>query len=267
MNRVAKVLTGFLICGFACCLCLPSISKVRMSANRVTCLNNLKQIALALHNYHENFRSFPPGTTSNTALQPEDRLSWMVSILPYLEEDNLYLQINRDKAWNSPENQGINVEVKGLLCPESEFYGNFHIGFYVGMAGIGKDAPFLPPTDSKAGVFGYDRKTKLADVTDGKATTMMAIETNSENGPWAAGGFPTLRGADPDGPDYLGYTGQFGSRHRTEETFLFKVYPQCSCCVFVDGSAHILVKPMDSQVFEALCTIAGGEKVELPTDY
>jgi prepilin-type processing-associated H-X9-DG protein len=107
----------------------------------------------------------------------------------------------------------------------------------------------------------------MADITDGLSTTMMVMETNFENGPWGAGGFPTVRGADPEGPDYLGYTGQFGSLHQTEETILFKVYPQCSNCLFVDGSVHLLVKPVDSKVFEALATIAGGEKVELPSDY
>jgi hypothetical protein len=95
----------------------------------------------------------------------------------------------------------------------------------------------------------------------------MVIETNFENGPWSAGGFPTVRGIDTDGSDYLGFTGQFGSLHRTEESTLFKVYPECSNCTFVDGSVRYLVKTIDPLTFEALATIAGGEKVELPIDY
>ena len=267
MSRVVKVLLGFLACGFACCLCLPAISKVRMSANRVSCLNNMKQLGYALHNYHDTFHSFPPGTIPNEDLQPGDRLSWLVPILPFIEQDNLYAQINRGKGWNSPENQATKRQVKTLLCPESEVYGNFQIGSYVGMAGLGKDAPLLASTDAKAGVFGYDRKTKQSQVTDGVSTTLMVIETNFENGPWSAGGFPTVRGIDTDGSDYLGFTGQFGSLHRTEESTLFKVYPECSNCTFVDGSVRYLVKTIDPLTFEALATIAGGEKVELPIDY
>ncbi len=135
------------------------------------------------------------------------------------------------------------------------------------MAGIGKDAPILPNHDEKAGAFGFDRKVRLADVTDGASTTVMVIETNFENGAWGAGGYPTVRSLDLEGVDYLGTKGQFGSLHRTEETFLFKVYPQCSNCIFVDGSLHRFVEGMDSKTIEALATIAGGEKIELPVDY
>jgi len=137
----------------------------------------------------------------------------------------------------------------------------------VGMAGLGKDAALLALTQPKAGVFGYDRKTRLREVTDGASTTIMVVETNSENGPWSAGGFPTVRGVDPNGQDYLGYTGQFGSLHRTEESTLFKVYPQCSNCTFVDGSVRCLTKSIDPTTFEALSTIAGGEKIDPSFDY
>src|SRR5262249_10441649 len=100
-------------------------------------------------------------------------------------------------------------------------------GSYVGMAGLGKDAALLPLSNPRAGVFAYDRKTKFEDVTDGHSTTIMVIETNFENGPWGAGGFSTVRGIDLEGPAYLGAAGQFGSLHRTQDTFLFKVYPEC----------------------------------------
>ena len=76
-----------------------------MSAKRVECLNNLKQISLALHNYHDTYKSFPPGTVANEALSPEYRLSWTIPLLPYLERDNVYRNMDLSKAWNSAENQ------------------------------------------------------------------------------------------------------------------------------------------------------------------
>lgn len=267
MNRFAKILVGFLVCTLACSFFLPSISRVRMTANRVYCQNNMKQQGFALRNYHDSFRSFPPGTIPNEAPQPGDRLSWLVTILPFIEQDNLYGKINRGQAWNSPENKAMKGEVKELHCPESAFYGNFQFGSYVGMAGLGKDAALLASTHPKAGVFGYDRMTRLNEVTDGASTTIMVVETNFENGPWSAGGFPSIRGLDTNGPDYLGSTGQFGSLHRTKESTLFKVYVECSNCTFVDGSVRFLAKTIDSKTFEALATIAGGERVELPVDY
>jgi hypothetical protein len=135
------------------------------------------------------------------------------------------------------------------------------------MAGLGKDAALVPSSDPKAGIFGYNRKTKFADVTDGHSTTIMVIETNFENGPWGAGGFSTVRGIDLEGSAYLGTAGQFGSLHRTQDSLPFIVYPECSNCAYVDGSVRYLVKTIDPQVFEALATMAGGEKIELPTDY
>jgi hypothetical protein len=95
----------------------------------------------------------------------------------------------------------------------------------------------------------------------------MIVETNFENGPWGQGGFSTVRGIDTTGSSYLGTSGQFGSFHRTKESTLFKTYPQCSNCVFVDSSVRALVVTMDPKTFEALTTIAGGEKVDLPIDY
>ena len=138
------------------------------------------------------------------------------------------------------------------------------LGSYVGMAGLGRDAALLQCSDPKAGVFGYDRKTKFADVTDGHSTTIMVIETNFENGPWGAGGFSSIRGIDLEGSAYLGTVGQFGSLHRAQGALLF--YPGCSNCTYVDGSVRCISKTIDSKVFEAMATIAGGEKVELPID-
>ena len=89
MRRLIQVLVVFFILAFGLCLILPSVSRVRMSANRVQCLNNLKQIALGLHNYHDTYKSFPPGTVANEALSPEHRLSWIIPLLPYVERDNL----------------------------------------------------------------------------------------------------------------------------------------------------------------------------------
>src|SRR5262249_28518910 len=91
-------------------LLLPAVQKVREAANRIKCANNLKQLALATHSYHDANGAFPPGG----ALNPDwnvvvsgetgwigdggwraDKGSWMVYILPYIEQDNLYQQITQ----------------------------------------------------------------------------------------------------------------------------------------------------------------------------
>jgi prepilin-type N-terminal cleavage/methylation domain-containing protein/prepilin-type processing-associated H-X9-DG protein len=86
-------------------LLLPAVQKIREAANRMKCSNNLKQYGLALHNYHDTNNRFPPGGLMGTASAANpsypynqdwnsDQGSWQVYILPYMEQDNLYRQIN-----------------------------------------------------------------------------------------------------------------------------------------------------------------------------
>src|SRR5476651_2374484 len=66
-------------------LLVPAVQKVREAAARTQCLNNLKQLALAMHNYEAVFNAFPPGRTTETPMH-----SWTAFILPYLEQDNVF---------------------------------------------------------------------------------------------------------------------------------------------------------------------------------
>jgi prepilin-type N-terminal cleavage/methylation domain-containing protein len=108
-------------------LLLPAVQKVRAAAARATCLNNLKQISLACHNYHDARGYLPwPGNNTNTAnpfrtheadSTVEDSGPWAYHILPYLEKSDVFRQVRNTQA--SPNN-GINtreVAVKAYLCP------------------------------------------------------------------------------------------------------------------------------------------------------
>src|SRR5436190_20474835 len=83
-------------------LLLPAVQKVREAAARLKCQNNLKQLALALHNHEQARGSFP---AAGIALPPNFRYSWAVSVLPYMEQDNLYRLFRLDLAWDDPLNQ------------------------------------------------------------------------------------------------------------------------------------------------------------------
>ena len=86
-------------------LLLPAIQAAREAARRNASTNNLKQIGLALHNYHDVYRSFPPQATLDANGQP--LLSWRVLILPYLEEQALYSQFKLDEPWDSSHNRPL----------------------------------------------------------------------------------------------------------------------------------------------------------------
>jgi prepilin-type N-terminal cleavage/methylation domain-containing protein/prepilin-type processing-associated H-X9-DG protein len=104
-------------------LLLPAVQRVREAASRIKCKNNLKQIGLALHNYHDTHQGFPPGYVSAVGpVGPADDKGpgwgWAAHILPQLEQDNVYRQIQLDKDITDPANKDIRQTVlQVFLCP------------------------------------------------------------------------------------------------------------------------------------------------------
>jgi hypothetical protein len=205
---------------------LGAVSRIREAAARTACKNNIKQIGLAISNYHDQMDAFPAATMPSERLPPEKRLSWLFDLDPFIHA-------RMDESWGLGRNEPWDAEVNAriargrmpwYLCdtnPIRERDG-FAVTHYVGIAGVGADAAQLPKTNPRAGFFGYDRHITQKDVTDGLGSTLMVVETVWDNGPWVAGGFPTTRAlTSPNERSYLGTDGQFGSRHRRLTTALF----------------------------------------------
>jgi prepilin-type processing-associated H-X9-DG protein len=234
---------------------------------RAECANNLKLISLFLDMYESGHGTFPPGTVPHAALSPERRLSWWAHLAGFLEQGFLLL-FDLDEPWDAGANRAPRAEhtsTTGDPPPYTTPIGDFSMATcpacrprtkgggaaptqYVGIAGLGIDAPTLPPGHPRAGVFGYDRRTRVAEITDGASTTLMLAETTLANGPWTAGGPATVRGVDPGRTPYIGPGRQFGGAH-----------PGGANVAFADGSVRFLGEAIDPKVFEALSTIAGGE--------
>jgi prepilin-type N-terminal cleavage/methylation domain-containing protein len=113
-------------------LLLPAVQKVREAAARLQCQNNLKQIGLALHNYHDGYKRFPPAYTllpANDPTVPKGAVpnmghSVLTLLLPYVEQDNVYKQIDQTKGFfstaNMPNaNPAYASVVRTFLCPSS----------------------------------------------------------------------------------------------------------------------------------------------------
>lgn len=225
------------------------------------CANNLRQIGEAIQNYsNHNDHILPPGTVPNPALAPRHRLSWQAAVLPYLAVGGAggkkagtpgkkwAVEIDFHEAWDAAANAGLRRNVPPFLCPAfAHELGPDQVGWtaYVGISGIGEDAATLPRSDARAGFFGYDRLLRAGDIATRMDATLSAIETTHENGPWPAGGPPTVRGMPLEGDRYIGKEAAFGGLHRPGANVLW-----------ADGSVRLVTEKIDPELFRNAARIS-----------
>jgi len=304
-----ELLVVIAIIGILIGLLVPAVQKVREAAARIQCRNNLHQIGLACHNYHDTNGALPPGYWASGAYldgatDTAPGWGWAAFLLPYIEQDNLYRQLDlRRPVQESP---AIQTVVRVYLCP-SDLYPD---GAFTVTDGFGSPLALAAPCSYAAcvggdesettgpigrGVFYRNSRTRLTDITDGTSNTILVGERawSNANGVWA--------GAIPDGvirrgrqnpcqpvvpdawfpaatlvqahahlnnalvdPDGSAGMDDFGSRHFGGSNFLF-----------ADGSVHFVRSvpgdgangsyTPDGQIFQALGTRDGGEVV--PGDF
>lgn len=229
-------------------LLLPAVQQAREAARRTQSKNNLKMIGLGSHNYADSFGHLPRGTVENGDLPVEERLSWMVSILPYVDEAPLYNQFNMQEGFMSEANQPLlENTIHVFTNPALGATGNST--HYVGIGGLTEEGPTAELPSSIAGVFGYDRVTRFQDISDGTSNTVMVAESQGTTGPWNQGGTATIRAFTQqpyiNGPDGIGGPFRGG-------------------CQFLlcDGSVRFVSENIDPTVMEKLATIQGGELVD-----
>ncbi len=149
----------------------PAPRRAREAARRTQCKNNLKQIGVALHNYHKEYGSFPPAYTVDENGRPLH--SWRTLLLPYLEQTALYGQIDLSKPWNNPVNAAsLETLIPSFQCPAAKLPKNHTI--YLGVAG---EASFFHGSSPRA----------IADITDGTSNTLIVVEVPPDRSvPWMA---------------------------------------------------------------------------------
>jgi len=261
-----ELLVVIAILAIVIALLTPATRRVREAAARTQCMNNLKQLILSLHNAESagkpatyRFDGLPETRAERRLLAgcigpgktPEERLSWMVMALPYLEQDNLYKQFNLEKGYagNSPVAQ---TRIENFICRESAEAATTNVlTHYVAMSGIGHDAAWRPAGAPGNGFMGYDRLTSLTNIPDGTSNTIALMETYTNAGPWARGGFSTLRGFDPHDLPLHGEGRPFAGHAATMSAAL------------ADGSVRGISPSIDPKVLAGAITIAGGEPVNL----
>jgi prepilin-type N-terminal cleavage/methylation domain-containing protein/prepilin-type processing-associated H-X9-DG protein len=258
---LAELLVVIAIIAILIGLLVPAVRRVREPAARTQCQNNLKQIMLAMHAFESIGRPAAPRSSRDPDLPaehwlptgcvgpgtvPEERLSWVVALLPYLEQGSVYQQFDLQKGYaeNLPAAQ---TKIPILVCPAAELGAVTH---YVAMAGIGPDAARQPAGAAGNGFLGYDRRSSLKTIMDGTSNTIAVMETRAGLGPWARGGTSTLRGFDPADVPVIGDNRSFGG-HTTGMN-----------AAMADGSVRFLDSSFDPNRLAAAITIAGGEPID-----
>jgi prepilin-type N-terminal cleavage/methylation domain-containing protein/prepilin-type processing-associated H-X9-DG protein len=168
-------------------LLLPAVQKVRAAAERTNCVNNLKQIGLALHSYQNENGLFPMGTTEHTPWPPRDPrqwLSWMARILPWIEQAPLYQNMeiayqtqapNYDPFVNPPH-QGFSRVLTILRCPsdQRQYSAGTSFGYTVAFTGyLGCNGQNVRSAD---GVLYWNSKVRIGDIPDGTSNTFLVGE-------------------------------------------------------------------------------------------
>ena len=142
--NLVQCLVVLVVVGVIIALLLPAVQMAREASRRAMCSNNLKQIALALHNYHDTYDQFPPAAIGPKDVPVEKQFSWLVAILPFLEQQSLYEALRLDLPWDHPHNAGLlQTSVQAFMCPSNITSPTTEEGFektsYVAITGVAFD--------------------------------------------------------------------------------------------------------------------------------
>jgi prepilin-type N-terminal cleavage/methylation domain-containing protein/prepilin-type processing-associated H-X9-DG protein len=217
-------------------LLLPAVQKVREAASRMKCANNLKQIGLAMHGYHDVHAGFPPGfVCSDTDLEHGEHTGFTL-VLPFIEQDNTYRLMDFSQPWYDTSNYvGVGQNVPIYFCPSNRATGSIDLG----PIAVQWNTP-LPPTvgcidyamckgangawnrdvartpSQARGVFGIlpsvtSQGIRLTDISDGTSMTFLVGE--------AAGGTPVFLCRDPANPSQPAINGLTGQPAIIEQSW------------------------------------------------
>jgi prepilin-type processing-associated H-X9-DG protein len=218
------------ICGgILLALLLPAIQSAREAARRTQCMNNLKQIGLALHMYHDRYNTFPPAYVADASGKPMH--SWRVLVLPFLDQQSLYNEYDFSEPWDGPNNSRLLTRMPRLFaCPSDPNAATSTTTDYAGVLG-------------EHCVFRGAQSVTIASISDGTSNTLLVGEVAGAKIPWMRPDdiditkHPAL--GDPDG---------FSGNHPGGVIFLL-----------CDGSVRFISQSVNPQTLKALFTRDGNE--------
>jgi type II secretory pathway pseudopilin PulG len=210
-------------------LLLPAVQAAREAARRTQSMNNLRMIGLALYEYEDRHRAYPPAVVTDANGKP--LYSGRILLLPYLEQQALFDLFDKTQPWDSPANLAISQTALKVFvdpsCPNSQ-PGKNNYEFITGAGAM----------------FEQGRRITPAHISDGTSNTIAMIEARSTGGSWAA----------PSGVDI----GQLSAGPPQGS------HPGGNIVLMADGRATFLSQTDAQQTLSALATRNGGETVTLP---
>ncbi len=272
-------------------LLLPAVQKVRAAAARSQCVNNLKQVGLALQNYHDTANSFPAGYSSNFDATGNDTgpgWGWAAYLLPQMEQQAVHTAIRFDLPIEAPLNANARVQfIKPFTCPSDnpgltwtakkyDLSGN-PVATVCDVASanfVGSFGTSEPGVDGD-GAFSRNSKIRIGDIADGTSNTILVGERSFKLGQTTWVGSVTGATLFPQPPSTappilnngsgmaLGHTGD-GNGPNAPNSYVNQFSSQHSGGVnfaFADGHVSFLKNSIDYPVYKALSTRSGGEAV------
>jgi hypothetical protein len=218
----------FLLClGGGAALFFGARSRVLVTQKRMASNNNLRQIGIALHNYHSTYGELPPAIVTDANGKP--LYSGRVLLLPYLEQSGLYQQFDKSQAWDSPANLPLSQQAIPVFQDPTNADRPKTRSDYVFVVGPGT-------------LFETGAKTRFGDVSDGLSNTIAIVETKMGPDNWAA---PIEWDATASNPAPGNYPGG-------------------QMVLFADGSVQFVVTSYLHTNRQALASKKGGEPVGRP---
>ena len=248
-------------------LLLPAVQQAREAARRTQCRNNMHQIGLALHNYHDTHGTFPPGGICNNAGSEwgEPWWGWMTMILPFMDETAVYNACNFSVlATLTPNSTAAQQLLAQYHCPSDAGPSLVNAGAtcasscYAGVGGFRSTQPYsLPAGSNMNGVFGCDSRIRIRDIRDGTSQTFAVAEQLvggyacwAFNGPASIGECGMPLNAQCNGTNCHA-SRQLISRHEGGAFFLF-----------CDGAVRFISENIDASTYRALSTRANNELID-----
>ncbi len=233
---IAAVLGVVVVCGGGLvALLLPAVQAAREAARRSQCTNNLKQIGLAIHNYHDTFNSLPTAVITDENGRP--MRSWRVAVLPFVESNPLYDMYDQNVPWDDPNNQVVmNTPFAAYGCPSDPPASPCDTNY---LMVVGKGTIGGEPNEA----------VRIRDVTDGMSNTIMVIDVGGSGILWAEPRDITVEEAIT----YI--TNPSASPFKP-------VHPGGVNVLMTDGSVRFVSETIDPGTLRALLTSNGGEPLD-----